>query len=72
VTLDETVRKVTGILQHPSLSNARPDVVIAPSLNGTIGIHGPRTLLDGFVPVLEKCGLVVRRPAPATLLVVYR
>lgn len=66
------MRKVTGILHHPTFEKARHDVVIAPSLNGTVSICGPQTLLDGFVPVLERCGLDLRRPAPATLLVVYR
>jgi hypothetical protein len=66
------MRKVTGILHHPVFEKARPDIVIAPSLNGTVSINGPQTLLDGFIPALRNSGLDVRRPAPATLLVVYR
>jgi hypothetical protein len=65
------MRKVTGILYHPSLHKARPDVVIVPGPNRTVCIAGPKYLLDGFVPPLENSGLLLHRPAPATLLVVY-
>lgn len=71
MTLEEAMRKVTGILYHPSMNNARADVVITPGPNRTVCVAGPQYLLDGFVRPLENSGLLLHRPAPATLLVVY-
>jgi hypothetical protein len=71
VTMEEAMRRVTGILMHPAFSQMRPDCRITPGPNRTVLVSGPRTHLDGFVRPLERCGLSVARPAPATLSVAF-
>lgn len=71
MTMEEALRRVSGIILHPSFNDARRDVVIIPGPNRTVCIAGPRNLLDGFSRALENSGMVLRRPAPATLLVVF-
>ena len=71
VTMEEAMRRVTGILMHPVFSQMRPDCRITPGPNRTVIVSGPRGHLDGFVRALERCGLHVTRPAPATLSVAF-
>jgi hypothetical protein len=64
------MRRVYGILSHPSFSKSRPDVVITPGPSRTIAISGPRRCLDAILPALANSGMTLQRAAPATLLVV--
>lgn len=69
--MEEAMRKVTGVLYHPAFDKARRDVVIAPGPNRTVRVDGPQNLLDGFVTPLANSGMVLDRPAPATLLILF-
>ena len=71
MTLDEAMRKIIGVLSHPAFEKSRPDIVVAPRLNGVICISGPQHHLDGISRALRHTGMELDRPAPATLLVTF-
>jgi hypothetical protein len=71
VTMEEAMRRVTGVILHPVFEKARPDIVVAPGPNRTVSVNGPRDHLDGISRALTRTGLEIVRPAPATLVVVF-
>lgn len=71
MTLEEAMRRVTGILLHPAFTDYRPDVVVTPGPDRTVCVRGPQKHLDGFSRALQNSGMVLHRPAPATLLIAF-
>jgi hypothetical protein len=69
--MEEAMRRVTGVILHPVFEKARPDIVVAPGPNRTVSVSGPQNHLDGISRALQRTGLAIHRPAPATLLVVF-